>query len=101
MSQLFTADYFCSDHGRFFETIPRSERGPNRPCPKCGASCPEVPGAPRVMNASLPDGTKRPGFEDIKKAADIELSIIDRAPGDPERIAGEAEIAARTTITKE
>jgi hypothetical protein len=53
------------------------------------------------MNASMPDGTKRPGFEDIKKAADIELAIIDRAPGDPERIAGEAEIAARTTITKE
>jgi hypothetical protein len=97
MSRLFGADFYCETDGRFYEIIEKSERGTPRPCPKCGAPSPEVPGAPRVMNASMPDGTKRPGFEDLKKANEIELSIIDRAPHDPERRAGEAEIAARLT----
>lgn len=94
---LFTADFWCDSHGRFFLTIDKETRGTPRPCPTCLVECPEVPGAPRVMNQSYPDGTKRPGFEDLKKANDIELSIIDRSPDDPERKAGEAEIAARTT----
>lgn len=97
MSKLFTADYWCEEHRRWFLTIPAEERGTPRPCPQCGAECPEIPGAPMPMNAAMPDGTKRPGFEDMKRANDIELSIIDRAPSDPERIAGEIEIAQRTT----
>jgi hypothetical protein len=122
-SALFTADYYCEArwpetdfvvygertfmvpagkagfaHGRFAKVITRGERGQTRPCPKCGAESPEVPGAPTVTKVALPDGTKRVGITDQVMAADLEVQAVDHAWNSPERAEIETEIHERTKI---
>lgn len=39
-------DYECPEHGRFDETVPRSEEETPQPCPECGQPSPWVFPAP-------------------------------------------------------
>jgi len=108
--QHFTADFFCEfrfpeghrrageHHGRFARMILKENRGKSFPCPVCGEFAPEVPGAPRVMNASRPDGVRPKGFEDQLKASDLEVAAIDLDPFSSERQEIETEIYERTKI---
>lgn len=38
--------------------------------------------SPMVMNASLPDGSKRKGFQDLKEAARLHVEALDKPPAD-------------------
>lgn len=110
---LFTADFYCErrwpeeerfgkraghHHGRFSETIDRRDRGKSAPCPVCGEYAPEVPGAPRVASATLPDGTKRKGVHDQAVAAELEAEAINHAWDSPVRAEIETEVYHRTKV---
>lgn len=50
------------------------------PCEVCGELTKRMIRAPMIMKASVPDGTKREGFLELKEAARLE---VDRANLDP------------------
>lgn len=45
--------------------------------------------APGQMNVALPDGTKRPGFSDLKEAAKLEADAFDSRPTERKLLEGE------------
>lgn len=67
----WTQVYRCKEHGVFDLLVHKPDRDKPHPCPECGAASPKSFGVPRIATASLPDGTKRRGFQELKEAERI------------------------------
>ena len=70
-----------------------------KPCQLCGEGMSyRAPSGPPVQKASFVDGTKRPGFEDLKIAAKLEVEKANLQPS--KRYTIQKEIDKLTTIPK-
>jgi hypothetical protein len=80
---MATYQFHCEECGHVTDQYFRYEERPTHvPCEICQQAAEYRIGAPLVMNASLPDGTKRKGFADLKEAAKLHVEALDKPPAD-------------------
>lgn len=95
-----TYEYLCDDCSCVTEAQYKHEERPKTIyCKYCGEPAYYMMSAPMIMRASFPDGTKRPGFAELKEAAKIEQkAAVERNPETVKQMKKEADNLRRRKI---
>lgn len=82
MANLISLTFQCGVCGHYWhDTIERVDREAGRlpPCPICEAGQTTIlMSAPKVLQKTFPDGTRRLGFTEMKRALDLEIELRDK-----------------------
>ncbi len=75
-------DIRCAECGRVSDVLadPDELQRDVWECVVCGGVCHRTISKPNVPRATYVDGTKRKGFEDLKKAAKLEVEMYNKPP---------------------
>jgi hypothetical protein len=82
MPKYLSIDVRCTDCETVWNELATDEELEKNEwtCDNCGGIGSRTMSAPTVLQASYPDGTKRKGFEDLKKAAKLETQMYNLPP---------------------
>lgn len=79
----------CAEEIDILASIQNRDVPPEDPCPYCEQQKPEnwtrLMGAPAVMNAALPDGSRRKGFREGVESFRLESEAFNHPAGSAER----------------